>query len=118
MVKDPKFARFCLLSKIHKQLHDSNCGYHTENISSFLDFNLEPLTWNVEFYIKDTNDFLKKTLLFTKLTWLYYFVYCVIGLYPNIPHDECLCALCKRLDLEQEKDATTLMLVELADVIL
>ena len=42
-VKDPKFARFYLLPKIHKQLHDvlgrpviSNCGYYTENISLFL----------------------------------------------------------------------------------
>ena len=50
MVKDPKFARFHLLPKIHKQLHDvpsrhviSNCGYYTENISSFLDFHLQSL---------------------------------------------------------------------------
>ena len=42
MVKDPKFARFYLLPKIQKQLHHvpsrpgiSNCGYYTENISSF-----------------------------------------------------------------------------------
>ena len=119
MVKDPKFARFCLLSKIHKQLHDSNCGYHTKNVSSFLDFNLAPLIWNVEFYIKDTNDFLKKHFSLPNLPD--YIILCtvdVVGLYPNIPHDECLCALCKRLDLGQEKDSTTLMLVELADVIL
>ena len=45
MVKDTTFARFYLLPKIHKRLHDvpgrpviSNCGYYTENISSFLDF--------------------------------------------------------------------------------
>ena len=44
LVKDSKFARFYLLPKIHKRLHDvpgrpviSNCGYYTENISSFLD---------------------------------------------------------------------------------
>ena len=45
MVKDPKFARFYLLPKIHKRLYDvpgrpviSNCGYYNENISSFLVF--------------------------------------------------------------------------------
>ena len=45
--KDPKFARFYLLPKIHKWLHNvpgrpviSNCGYYTENISSFLDYHL------------------------------------------------------------------------------
>ena len=44
LVKNPKFARFYLLPKIHKGLHNasgspviSNCGYYTENISSFLD---------------------------------------------------------------------------------
>ena len=43
LIKDPKFARFYLLPKIHKRLHDvpgrpviSNCGYYTENISSLL----------------------------------------------------------------------------------
>ena len=65
--KDPKFARFYLLPKIHKRLHNvpgrpviSNCGYYTENISSFLDYHLQPLAKKVESYIKDTNHFLKK----------------------------------------------------------
>ena len=50
LVKDPKFARFYLLPKIHKRLHDvpgrpviSNCGYYTGNISSFLGYHLQPL---------------------------------------------------------------------------
>ena len=66
MVRDPKFARFYLLPKIHRWLHDvpgrpviSNCGYYTESISSFLDFH-KPLAWEVKSYMKDTNDFLKK----------------------------------------------------------
>ena len=42
----------------------------------------------------------------------------VVGLYPNIPHDEGLPALRKRLDLRQEKDVTALTLVELAKVVL
>ena len=42
----------------------------------------------------------------------------VVGLYPNIPHDEGLSALRKRLDLRQEKDVTTSTLVELAEVVL
>ena len=74
MVKNPKFARFSLLPKIHKRLHDvpgrpviSNCGYYTENISSFLDFHLQSVAREVKSYIKDTHDFLKKTPLCTKL---------------------------------------------------
>ena len=50
LVKDPKFARFSLLPKIHKRLHGisgrpviSNCGFCTEKISSFLDHHLQPL---------------------------------------------------------------------------
>ena len=45
--KDPKFARFYLLSKIHKHLHNVpsrlvilNGGFYTEYISSFLDCHL------------------------------------------------------------------------------
>ena len=68
LVNDPKFVRFYLLSKIYKRLHDvpgrpviSNCGFYTENISSFLDFHLQPLAQKVKSYIKDTNHFLKKS---------------------------------------------------------
>ena len=42
----------------------------------------------------------------------------VVGLYPNIPHDKGLSALCKKLDLRQEKDVTTSAPVELAEVVL
>ena len=49
-VKEPKVSRFLLLPKIHKRLNNvparpviSNSGYYTENISAFLDFNLQPL---------------------------------------------------------------------------
>ena len=55
MVKDPKFDRFYLLPKIQKRLHDvpgrpviSNYRYYTENISSFLDFHLQPLAREVK----------------------------------------------------------------------
>ena len=53
--KGPKFARFYLLPKVHKGLHNvpgrsaiSNCGYYRENISSFLDCYLQPLAKKVE----------------------------------------------------------------------
>ena len=66
LVKDLKFPRFYLLPRIHKRLHDvpgrpdiSNCGYYTENISSFLDYHLQPLAQKVKSYIKDSNHFFK-----------------------------------------------------------
>ena len=65
LVKDPKFARFFLLPKIHKRLRNvpgrpviSNCGFYTENISSFLDHHLQPIAQKVNSFIKDANHFL------------------------------------------------------------
>ena len=50
LVKDPKFVRFYLLPKVHRRFYDvsgrpviSNCDFHNENISSFLDFHLQSL---------------------------------------------------------------------------
>ena len=49
IVKNPKFARFYILPKIHKRLHNvpgrpviSNNDYYTENISSFLNHHSQP----------------------------------------------------------------------------
>ena len=101
LVKDPKFGRFYLLPKIHKRLHDvpgrtviSNCSYYTENISSFLDYHLQPLAQKVKSYIKDTNHFLNRLRSLGKLPQGA--ILCtvdVVGLYPNIPHSEGLTSL-------------------------
>ena len=119
--KDPKFARFYLLPKIHKRLHNvpgrpviSNCGYYTENISPFLDYHLKPLAKKVETYIKDTNHFLKKLKELGSLPKKA--ILCTIddvGLHPNIPHEESLVSIRKHY-----KEVTTVTLVELADVVL
>ena len=42
----------------------------------------------------------------------------VVGLYPNIPHDEGLTALRKRLNERDKKDVSTYTLVELAELVL
>ena len=118
LIKDAKFTRF-YLPKIHKRLYNvprrpviSNCGYYTENISSFLDFHLQPIAKKVKSYIKDTNDFLKKIRSLTNLPDNC--LLCtmdVVGLYPNIPHDEGLSALRKRLNERDKKDVSTTRLV-------
>ena len=70
-------------------------------------------------YIKDTNDFLKKLRSLPNLPDdIILYTVDVVGLYPNIPHEQALSALRKRLDLRQEKDVTTSTLVELAEVVL
>ena len=80
---------------------------------------MQPLAQEVKSYIKDTNDFLKKVRSLPSLPDD--IILCtvdVVGIYPNIPHEEGLFALRKRLDLRQEKDVTTSTLVELSEVVL
>ena len=125
-IKDPKFARFYLLPKIHKRLNNvpvrpvmSNSGNYTENIPTFLDFHLQPLAQAVKSYIKDTNDFLNELLSLPKLPDN--IILCTIdavGLYPNIPHEEGLSTLMKRLDNRMEKYISSDTLCDLAEVLL
>ena len=42
----------------------------------------------------------------------------VVGLYPNIPHEEGLSALRKRLETRQEKYVSTDTIIDLAEVVL
>ena len=126
MVNNPKLGRFYLLPKIHKRLNAipgrpviSNCGYFTENISSFLDYHLQPLTKSVKSFIKDTNDFLRKLRSLPLLPDNS--LLCtidVVGLYPNIPHEEGLIAIRKALDKREDKVITTDSLMELAECVL
>ena len=108
--KDPKFARFYLLPKIHKRLHNvprrpviSNCGYYTENISSFLDYHLQALAKKFESYIKDTNHFLKNLQELGSLPKnVILLTIDVVGLYPNIPHEEGLVLIRKNLNTTEK----------------
>ena len=97
----------------------SNCGYYTENISSFLDYDLQLLAKKVESYIKDTTHFIKKLQELGKLP--INAILCtidVVGLYPNIPHEEGLASIRKHLNNRENKEVTTDTLVELADIVL
>ena len=126
LVKDPKFSRFYLLPKIQKRLHDvpgrpviSNCGYYTENISSFLHYHLQPLAQKVKSYIKDTNHFLDRLRSSGKLPQGA--IPCTIddvGLYPNIPHNEGLTSLGRVLELRDKKQISSDTLIELAEIVL
>ena len=121
-----RLGRFYLLPKIHKTLTGvpgrpviSNCGYHTENISSYLDFHLQPLSKKVDSYIKDTNDFLKKIRDLPDMPEDV--ILCTIdvtGLYPNIPHEDGLEAIREALDTREDQTISTDTLVELAELVL
>ena len=125
-VDDPKFSRFYLLPKIHKRLHNvpgrpviSNCGFYTENISSFLDYHLQPLVQKVKSYIKDTIHFLNKIKKLGSLPDGA--ILCTIdavGLYPNIPHEEGIASLRKFLETRDNKKISSDTLTELEEVVL
>ena len=114
LVKDPKLARFYFLPKTHMCLHNvagrpviSNCGFYTENISSFLDHHLQPLAQKVNLFIKDTNHFLRKLKSLGQIPEGA--ILCtidVVGLYPNMPHEKGLTSLRKFLDARTEKKVT------------
>ena len=97
----------------------SNCGFYTKNISSSLDFHLQTLTQKVKSYIKDTNHFLRKIKELGQLPEGK--ILCtidVVGLYPNIRHDEGLAFLKDFLDSRVDKQVKTDTLIELAELVL
>ena len=84
-----------------------------------MDHHLQPLAKGVKSYIKDTNDFLRKLRDLPSLP--NDFLLCtvdVIGLYPNIPHDEGLAAIQKALDSKEDKSISTESLLELTECVL
>ena len=108
--KDP--SKFALDFIYYKQLHNipgtpviSNCGYYTENISSFLYYHLQPLAKKFDSYIKDTNHFLKNLQELGSLPKNA--ILCtidVVGLYTNIPHEEGLASIRKHLSNRENKE--------------
>ena len=94
-------------------------SYTQTNILSFLDHHLQPIAQKVNSFIKDTNHFLRKIKSLGQLPEGA--IFCtidVVGLYPNIPHEEGLASLRRFLDARTEKKVTTETLVELAEIVL
>ena len=125
-MKDSKFSTFYLLHNIHKRLHNapcrpiiSNSGYYTEKTSSFPDHYLQLLPQAVKSYVKDTNLFLKRLILYPKLPKS--IILCtmdVVGLYASIPHEEGLFALRKQLESRKDKYASPDTIIDLAELVL
>ena len=123
---NPRIGRFYMLPKIHKQLHNVPGGrlylivaILRKIFQLFLITIYSPLAQKVKSYIKDTNDFLKKLRELPNLPKD--FLLCtvdVVGLYPNIPHDDGLAALRNVLEKREEKPIFTNTLVELTECVL
>ena len=94
-------------------------GYFTENISSFLDYHLQPLAQKVKSHMKDINHFLDRLSSLGKLPQEA--ILCtvdVVGLYPNIPYSEGLTFLRRALELRDNKQISSDTLIELAETVL
>ena len=73
----------------------------------------------VKSYIKGINEFLKKLRSLPKLPdGIILYTMGVVGLYPNIPHEEGLSALRKRLESRKEQYVSTDTIIDLAEVVL
>ena len=126
VAEDPKFVRFYILSKNHKRLHNvpgraviSNCGFHTENISSFLDYHLQQFAQKVKSFIKDTNHLLSKIQNLRSLPdGVILFTMDVVSLYPNIPHGKGLDFFRRFLETRHNKEISSDTLAELMEVVL
>ena len=90
----PRIFRLYLLPKLHKpgipgRPIVSSCGSPTENISTFVDYFLQPLTRALPSHIWDTTDFLQKLReLPVLLPESLLVALDVSSLYTNMPHDE------------------------------
>ena len=96
----------------------SNCGFYTANISSFLDYHLQPMAQKMNSLIKDTNHFLRKIKSLGQLPEGP--ILCTIdavGLYTNIPHEKGLASHRSFLDARAEKKLTPETLLELAEIL-
>ena len=120
----PRTARFYLLPKINKEgtpgrpIVSSN-NSPMENISSFVDYHLQPLVSRIPSYIKDTTDFLRKLQTLPTLpqgTLLITMDVC--SLYTNIPHDEGIRACELALDTRPEPTISTGEISKLISTIL
>ena len=93
--------QFYVLPKIHKEHNEtfpigypgrpivSACNSRTENISGFVDEILQPHVKNLDSYVKDTADFLRKLQNVPHVPKDAYLVTLdVTSLYSNIPHDD------------------------------
>lgn len=91
---NPKTPRLYLLPKIHKPGNPgrpvvSSIGCHTERISQYVDYHLQPLNKSLPSYVQDTTDFLKKLEALPEVPEGSILVTMdVRSLYTNVPNNE------------------------------
>ena len=90
-----------------------------DSIQKKVSHHLQPIAQRANSFIKDTNHFLGKIKSWDQLPAEV--ILCnidIVGLYPKIPHEECLASLRKFLDARTEKRLTNETLVQLVEIAL
>ena len=124
--KATNFGKLYFLPKFYKRLHNvpgqpviSNCGTLTEKCSECLDYHLKLLMQKGWLYIKDSDDFIKKTRNLGSLPKNPILVMAdVVGLYPSILHEAGLKALRKVFNRKEQHTILTSELIRMADFVL
>ena len=116
-------GKIYLLPKIHKRLFNvpgrpfiSNCGSTTEKVSEILDSHLKGIMQESWSYIKDSNDFIRKTKDIPQDALLV--TADVVGLYPSTLHEAGLKALKKALDKKENRTIATNDLIRMTKFVL
>ena len=114
---DPKTLKFYLRPKTHKEGNPgrpvvSSVNYHTENISKYVCFHLQPIVKVVPSYIKDTQDFLKKLEKVKDIPQESLTVTLdVKSLYTNIPNNEGIKAVKESYKKYKEKTVSAKVII-------
>ena len=121
--KNPRLATFYMLPKIHKPSNPgrpivNSIGTITEKISAYIDEKIKGLVPSIPSFLKDTSHLLQ-TLLGRKLedtdilvTWD------VTALYTNIPHNEGIDSLNRKLEEANTPPLEKLFILRLAHLVL
>ena len=86
----------------------SNCGFYIENLSTILNYDLQPITHFLS-KLKSLGKLPQGAILRT---------IDVVGLYPNIPHSEGLISFRKFLELRDNTQISSDTLIELSEMVL
>ena len=125
--KKPQLGQFYILPKVHKRTFIipgrpviSNIGTATENKLHFLlDFYLKPVVQTIPHILEDTRDFLSRLCYLQDIPENVIVVsFDVVGLYPNIPHEEGVDIMRVFLNETRDKSIITGSLCRLAKIVL
>lgn len=118
---------FTLLPKIHKKKTFSvpcrpvisYTGTATEKNSSFLGFYLKPVIQTIPHVLEDTKDFWRRLSYLQEIPENAILVsFDVVGICPNIPHEEVIDIMRALLNESSNRQISTANLCRLAEVIL